>query len=75
MDPVTAIIALIPLVITSVDQVEKLIASLQDHARTLQQAEADRNAADAQLDADLGIAPAVGDSAANEAAARQQEGK
>jgi hypothetical protein len=75
VDPVTAIITLIPFAITTVGQVEQLIARLQDHARTLKQAEADRGAADANFDATLADAPAVGDSAANEAAARGQAGE
>ena len=64
------------LVLTSAPQLETLIARLQDHARTLKQAEADRAAADAQLDADLAAdAPAVGNAAQNEAAAKAQAGE
>lgn len=48
-DPVTQAFAAIKLVVTTAAQVELLIARLQDHARTLAQAEEDRRRAGDRL--------------------------
>ena len=49
-DPVTAAFTLVAIGLTTAEQVAALIAKLNDHQRTLEQAEADRRAARDRLD-------------------------
>lgn len=58
VDPITLAFEVAALALTSVPQIEALIARLQDHSRTLAAATADRKIQDDQLDADLANPPA-----------------